>query len=142
MQRAVPGNVDGYPDTFEYNGATSTLHVGRGEFAPVSHEVFALEVSGLRVVQSWLKYRMKNGAGRKSSPLDDIRPERWTGQLTTELLQLLWLLEATIEGYPAQAELLAAVVEGDCFQAEDLPKVPVGMREPPKEPDVNGSLFD
>jgi hypothetical protein len=85
---------------------------------------------------------MKNGAGRKSSPLDDIRPERWTGQLTTELLQLLWLLEATIEGYPAQAELLAAVVEGDCFQAEDLPKVPVGMREPPKEPDVNGSLFD
>jgi len=140
--KAVPGNVDGYPEAFEYNGATSTLHVGRGEFAPVSREVFELEVSGLRVVQSWLKYRMSNGAGKKSSPLDDIRPERWTGQLTTELLQLLWILEATIEGYPAQAKLLAAVVEGDCFQSEELPNVPVGIREPPREPDVNGSLFE
>ena len=30
----------------------------------------AFEVSGLKVVQSWLKYRMKKGAGKKSSSLD------------------------------------------------------------------------
>jgi predicted helicase len=27
--RAVPGDADGYPDSFEYNDATKTLHVGQ-----------------------------------------------------------------------------------------------------------------
>ena len=84
---AVPGDADGYPETFTYNDETATLHVGAGEFAPVAPDVYAFEVSGLKVVQSWLKYRMKKGAGRKSSPLDHIRPERWTSQFTTELLE-------------------------------------------------------
>ena len=87
--KAVPGDPDGYPHSFDYNDGTQTLHVGEGAFEPVAPEVFEFEVSGLKVVRSWLKYRMKKGAGRKSSPLDDIRPERWTGQFTTELLELL-----------------------------------------------------
>ncbi len=84
---------------------------------------------------------MKKGAGKKSSPLDDIRPEHWTGQFTTELLELLWVLEATIEGYPAQTKLLDAVVAGPCFQADELPPVPEAMRKPPKPP-REGDLFD
>ncbi|MBN1867679.1 N-6 DNA methylase [Candidatus Sumerlaeota bacterium] len=95
--KAVPGHAEGYPEDFDYNENTRTLRVGDGEFAPVAPEVFAFEVSGLKVVQSWLKYRMKRGAGKKSSPLDDIRPERWASQFTTELLELLWVLEATVE---------------------------------------------
>ena len=70
--KAVPGDADGYPETFEYIDATRTLRVGVGEFAPVAPELFAFEVSGLKVVQSWLKYRMKKGAGKKSSPLDEL----------------------------------------------------------------------
>lgn len=136
---AVPGDADGYPETFNYNDETATLHVGTGEFAPVPPEVFAFEVSGLKVVQSWLKYRMKKGAGRKSSPLDDIRPERWTSQFTTELLELLWVLEATLATYPLQAQLLEEVIAGDCFHAEELPAVPEEMRKPPKS--VKKGLF-
>ena len=74
---------------------------------------------------------MKKGAGRKSSPLDDIRPLRWTGQFTTELLELLWVLEATVTGYPEQEILLEAIVAGDCFQADELPPVPDAMRKAP-----------
>jgi hypothetical protein len=74
---------------------------------------------------------MRKGAGKKSSPLDDIRPERWTGQLTTELLELLWVLEATVAGYPEQARLLDEVVSGQCFRADELPEVPAAMRQPP-----------
>ncbi len=129
--KAVPGKPEDYPDSFEYDESTRTLRVGKGEFRPVSREVYEFEVSGLKVVQSWLKYRMKEGAGRKSSPLDDIRPERWTSQFTTELLELLWVLEATLAMYPEQAELLEAVVNGPCFEAEDLPDVPEQMRKPP-----------
>ena len=129
--KAVPGETDGYPEAFHYDDAAQTLHVGGGAFAPVTPAVYGFEVSGLKVVQSWLGYRMKKGAGKKSSPLDDIRPARWTGQFTTELLELLWVLEATLDGYPEQARLLDAVVAGPCFQADDLPPVPDDMRKPP-----------
>ena len=140
--QAVPGDADGYPDSFTYADATRTLHVGSGEFAPVAPAVYEFEVSGLKVVQSWLSYRMKSGAGRKSSPLDDIRPARWTSAFTTELLELLWVLEATLATYPEQEKLLKAVIEGDCFQADDLPPVPDDMRRPPRARAVARDLFD
>ncbi len=140
--KAVPGYSDGYPEDFDYNENTRTLRVGEGEFAPVAPEVFMFEVSGLKVVQSWLKYRMKRGAGKKSSPLDDIRPERWSSQFTTELLELLWVLETTIEGYPEQAKLLEDVISGECFTADELPPVPEQMRKPPKARTAETDLFD
>jgi hypothetical protein len=129
--KAVPGDRDGYPESFDYNDATRMLRVGGGRFAPVASEVFELEVSGLKIVQSWLGYRMKKGAGKKSSPLDQIRPERWPGQFTTELLELLWVLEATVAGYPEQAKLLEAVVTGRCFSGDEMPPVPDEARKPP-----------
>ncbi len=137
--KGVPRDPESYPDTFTYSDVTQILRVGEGEFKPVPPEVFEFEVSGLKVVQSWLKYRMKRGAGRKSSPLDEIRPERWTSQFTTELLHLLWVLEATVENYPDQARLLEAIVESDCFSADELPSVPDEMRKPPKA--IKGDLF-
>jgi hypothetical protein len=137
----VPGDPEGYPESFSYKEASRTLQVGAGEFAPVAPEVFDFEVSGLKVVQSWLKYRLRGGAGRKSSPLDEIRPERWTGDFTTELLELLWVLEETVEGYPEQARLLEAVVEGSCFQAEELPSVPEECRRP-LEPMAGGHYYE
>ena len=130
--QAIPGDAEGYPDSFAYSDATRTLHVGDGAFVPVAPHVYEFEVSGLKVVQSWLKYRMRKGAGRKSSPLDDIRPARWTSAFTTELLELLWVLEATAAVYPEQERLLKAVVEGAYFQADDLPPVPASRRKPPR----------
>ena len=130
--KAVSEDADAYPETFRYDEAGKVLHVGTGEFAPVTEEVYEFEVSGLKVVQSWLNYRMKRGAGRKSSPLDDIRPERWTSDFTTELLELLWVLEATTAGYAQQAKLLEAVVRGPCFAKDELPAVPEAARKPPK----------
>jgi hypothetical protein len=107
--KPVPASPAEYPDRFEYVEATKTLHVGQGQFAPVASDVYDFEVSGLKVVQSWLGYRMKHPKGKKSSPLDDIRPESWTSEFTTELLELLWILEATIAEYPRMEKLLAAV---------------------------------
>ena len=140
--QAVPGNADGYPGAFTYAVATRTLHVGEGAFAPVVPEIYEFEVSGLKVMQSWLKYRMKKRAGRKSSPLDDIRPARWTSAFTTELLELLWVLEATVALYPEQANLLKAVVESACLQADDLPPVPDDSRKPPRVQAFADDLFD
>jgi len=139
--KAVPPDADNYPEKFEYNDATKTLHVGAGEFAPVEPEVYEFEVSGLKVVQSWLGYRKKKPKGKKSSPLDKINPETWPTEFTDELLELLWVLEATVAGYPAQAKLLSAVVKGPCFKADELPAVPPESRKPPLRP-KQPVLFD
>jgi hypothetical protein len=117
------------------------LHVGAGAFAPVAPEVYEFEVSGLKVVQSWLGYRMKKPKGRKSSPLDGITPDRWPSEFTTELLELLWVLEGTIAEYPAQAKLLSSVVKGPCFKVDELPAVSDEARKPPARPTANG-LYD
>lgn len=139
--KAVPAGAECFPEDFGHNETTGIPRVGEGEFSPVSQEVFEFEVSGLKPVQSWLKHRMKKGAGRKSSPLDDIRPENWSSHFTTELLELLWVVEATVEGYPDQAKLLVEVIEGDCFTAAELPAVPEDMRKPPKAGlDADGQL--
>ncbi len=130
--KAVPGDEAGYPDDYEYNEPTKTLRVGAGEFAPVEPEVYEFEVSGLKVVQSWLGYRMKEPKGKKSSPLDDINPTRWPPEFTTELLELLWVLEHTLAEYPKQADLLDRVLAGPLFTADELPGVPDHLRKPPK----------
>ena len=50
---------------FVYDEAARTLRISGGEFAPVEPAVYEFEVSGLKVVRSWLKYRMQRGGGRK-----------------------------------------------------------------------------
>lgn len=130
--RAVPSTPEGYPESFSYDASNEALHVGAGRFGPVSQQVWEFGVSGLQVVNSWLSYRMKDGAGRKSSPLDDIRPERWTADLTEELLRLLWILETTIALYPELARNLDAVIESDVWTAAELPVPSAEERKPPK----------
>ena len=87
----APVSLDDYPADHEYDAAIQTLRVGDGEFAPVAPEVWEFSVSGYQVVRSWLDRRKLEPSGRKSSPLDRIRPERW--DFTQELLELIWILE-------------------------------------------------
>lgn len=131
--KAVSDKPTDYPDDFDYNEQHRRLTVGTGTFEPVERDVYEFEVSGLQVLQSWLGYRMQSGKGKKSSPLDDIRPERWTAQFTTELLELLWVLEATLALYPEQAKLLGHVMDGAVFHAGELPDVPEVARRGPRE---------
>ena len=138
---AVSQNADDYPDKFRYTPETQTLRVGKGEFVQVAPEVYNFRVSGLNPLQSWLKYRMKGGAGRKSSPLDDIRPAAWTAQFTRELLELIWTLEATLAVYPEQEKLLDDVIGGELLMAGELPAPTDGMRKPPRPPAAGKRLI-
>ena len=110
---------DEYPTDCAYNPQTQVLYVGDGAFSPVKSEVWDYSVSGLQVVKSWLDYRKKNRKGRKSSALDEIRPERW--DFTEELLELLWVLEATIDLQPEGESLLAEVCASELFSGDELP---------------------
>ena len=108
---AVSQDPDRYPTEFVYDEDAQELRVGYGAFGPVSAAVWSYEVSGLQVVASWLGYRMKVRAGRKTSPLDVIQPETWATDLTDELLRLLWILERTVEISRDQEALLPRILE-------------------------------
>ena len=130
-----------YPNRFSYDPVKQEIAVGDGRFGPVASEIWAFEVSGLKVVHSWLGYRMKKRAGRKSSPLDDIRPERWTARMSDELLELLWVVEATLKMEPELEKVLDTVVAGPCFTADELPQPKPEERKPPKAKSAAGGLL-
>ena len=130
---------DKYPPDFSYNQQTRVLKVGEGEFSPVGPEVWDYSVSGLQVVKSWLDYRKLDRKGRKSSVLDKIRPERW--DFTEELLELLWVIEATIDLQPAGAALLQEVCASELFSSDELPSPTDEERRPPSNAPTEGSQF-
>lgn len=130
--KAIPTHAEGYPESFTYDAARRTLQVGEGEFAPVSAAAWDFGVSGLEVVKSWLAYRMKAGAGRRSSPLDEIRTERWTAEMTDELLQLVWVLEATLGLFPELRRNLDHIVAGPVVLASELPPPKAYERAAPR----------
>jgi hypothetical protein len=86
----------------------------------------------LHVVKSWLSYRMKEGAGKRSSPLDEIRPERWPASFTEELCRQLWIVEQTLDLIPKVSELLDKIVDGPIFDADELPSPTGEERAAPK----------
>ena len=116
----VPTTREEYPESFYYDEIAHELFVGKGVFSHIRPEVWDFSVSGLQVVKSWLAYRMKNRAGRKSSPLDEIRPEIWT--FDDELLDLLWVLDNTIDLLPLVNQNLESILQSDLFSAGDFPK--------------------
>lgn len=127
-----PVQTGALPDRFSYDASRQILIVGDGEFGPVSSDLYEFEVSGLKVVQSWLGYRMKSRKGRKSSPLDAITPNSWTADYTSELLRLLNLLTRTLAFYPEQAALLDEITRGPLIDAATLGPVPDAYRAAPK----------
>lgn len=83
----------------------------------------------MRVVESWLGYRMARRKGKRSSPLDEIGPERWTH--TPELLRLLAIIEHTVKVTPDASDLLAEVVGGLLVDPALLPVPTDAERKPP-----------
>lgn len=129
--RPIPQTAAGYPEHHSYDPVTRELRVGEGAFGPVAPGVRAYEVSGLDVIGSWLDYRLRDGAGRRSSPLDDVRPSVWPETFTTELLELLWVLERTVALGPQLDDVLEAVVAGPTIPSVDLPEPTGEERKPP-----------
>ena len=96
----------------------------------MSPEVWNYSVSGLQVVKSWLDRRKLDGSGRKTSPLDKIRPERW--EFTEELLEFLWVLEATLALQLEGEALLHEVCSSQLLTKYELPTPSAHERQAPK----------
>ena len=126
----TPNTAEDYPEDYGYNEEKQELRVGTGVFGGVRREVWDFSVSGFQVVDSWLGYRMKERSGKKSSELDKIRPTSW--QFDDELLELLWLLDATVDRLPMLASLFEELLMAEHFKSEDFPKPTAVEQKGPK----------
>lgn len=139
----IPDAEAAMPTTIAYDPVAETLSVGAGKIAPVPPEVWAYEVSGMKIVKHWFDRRKKEPDGRRSSPLDDIVPTRWEAAWTTELLQVINVLALLVELEPEQADLLERVGAGPLVSVADLTTagvLPVTKRPKAEQPPRPGQL--
>lgn len=136
--KGIPETEEAYPEDFSYDPRTKTLRIGVGEVSPVEPEVYSFAISGHEVLKSWLAYRSKGGAGNRSSPLDDLRPKLWTRRMNRELLELVWVLEASVEMLSVLDEFLDQVLGSSLFTADELPSPSEEEREPSKADEDSG----
>ena len=96
------------PSDYEYSAGDEILRVGDQVFRDVPLGVWSFEVGGMQVVKSWIGYRMVERAGRRSSPLDEIRPATW--DWPSELDHLIEKLIGTLDLEMEASELLGRAV--------------------------------
>ena len=136
---------DELPDSMSYDAGTQRLHVGKGFVANVSPEMWNYDISGKQVVWQWFSYRRKDrskpiiGDRRPPSPLEQIKPNGWLPEYTTDLLNLLRVLGRVTALEPAQAALLdkictAKLVTKTELQVAGLMDV---SEEPAEDCDIN-----
>lgn len=116
----IPDTEEGMPERITYDESTRTLHVGDGQIAPVSPEVWKYQVAGMWVLKHWFGYRKKNPSGNRTSALDHIIATTWTPAMTTELLELINVLGRCVELEPRQADLLDRIMAGPLITIDDL----------------------
>jgi len=135
-QRAVTELPEGRK-AIRYEEEEQLLHIGDGVVSGVRPDVWSYAVSGWPVVRRWLEHRTRQGRGRHSSELDEIRPTTWSDSWNDELLDLLRALTATCELRVQQDALLERICKGAQISSDDLPKPTDAQRAvPPTKPSV------
>src|SRR6266568_2612135 len=119
---SIPYTSAEMPETVRYEEQTRTIYIGTtGRVAPVPAAVWDYRVGGTRVVDKWIRYRLKTPRGRPaSSPLDKINATSWPQAFNDDLLELLNVLGRLVELEPAQETLLADVCANPLIDATEL----------------------
>ncbi|WP_404434200.1 N-6 DNA methylase [Microbacterium lacus] len=112
--------VKDLPERLDYDIARQEILIGGGRFGPVSQEVYEYAVGGRSVVKSWVDYRAKAPAGKRTSPLDEIVPSAWEPEWSHDLVEVLTVLTRLIELESAQGELLSQILESALLTCHDL----------------------
>ena len=117
---AIPSAPEPLPDEMDYDPATRRLKVGNGYVENVTPEMWAYEVSGKQVLWHWFSTKPPMGDKRPPSPLEQIVPDGWLPEYTTDLLHLLHVLGRLIALEPRQADLLDRICASRLLSAEEL----------------------
>lgn len=147
----ISSKPEKFPDTINYDADKNRLIVGDGFIDNVSSSVWAYDVSGKHVLTQWFSYRKLHrerpviGDRRPPSTLNNIQPDHWLPEYTTELLNVLNVLTLLVEIEPVQADLLERICAGPLLSHETLtaagalatpPKIEKLKKQKSKEPQL------
>lgn len=118
----IPYSVQEMPESVYYDEQSQTIYIGNtGRVAPVPPAVWGYRVGGMRIIDKWIRYRLKNPRGRpSSSPLDLVNVPNWTQHFNDDLLSLLGALSQLVTLEPAQDILLNDVCDGPMIDTRRL----------------------
>ena len=122
----IPTEPALFPNSIHYDHAACELHVGQGFVKNVPKQVWEYEVSGKQVLIQWFSYRRLDrsrpimGDRRPPSRLDNIQPDAWLAEYTTELLNLLHVLGRLVKLESHQADLLERICDAPNLHVDDL----------------------
>ena len=122
----IPADPDRFPDRIQYDADSRRLRIGDGFIDNVPRSVWEYEVSGKQVLVQWFSYRRLDrsrpiiGDRRRPSPLENVQPDGWLSEYTTELMNVLNVLGRLIALEPRQADLLNRICDGPLVSADDL----------------------
>ncbi len=123
---AIPTRPDRFPNHIDYYPAARRLKVGDGFIDNVPSAVWAYEVSGQQVLVQWFSYRRRDrsrpiiGNRRPPSALEEIQPDGWLAEYTTELMNVLHVLGRLVALEPHQSDLLNRICDAPVLSADDL----------------------
>ena len=121
----IPTAPGKFPDRISYDANLSRLEIGEGFIDNVPPAVWAYEVSGKQVLPQWFSYRRLDrsrpiiGTRRPPSELQNIQPDTWLVEYTTELMDLLHVLSRLVDLESRQRDLLDRIC-GDELIDPDL----------------------
>ncbi|MBE7191045.1 MAG: N-6 DNA methylase [Gordonia polyisoprenivorans] len=116
------------PMTFSHDALVQTLVVGSGRWEHVPQAILDYRVGGIRVVSSWLKYRLARPVGKVSSPLDEVHDPAWPEQWSDELTEVLCAIAALIALHDDMDHLLREILAGPFVSEAEL--TAAGMTAP------------
>lgn len=122
----IPGAPESLPETMAYDAATKRLTIGKGHIINVPQAVWDYEVSGKNILKQWFSYRKFDrrkppmGDKRPPSPLQQIQPDHWLPEYTTDLIDLLHVLGRLVLLEPKQKDLLDRICAGPLIDADTL----------------------
>jgi hypothetical protein len=142
----IPDDEENMPDRIDYDDVSNTLQIGAGRIAPVTSAAWNYHVSNMRVVKHWFDYRKKTPSGNRVSFLDRVVASTWTAAMTTELLDLLHVVERCILAQPRQAQLLDDIMAAPQISVDDLHvarvlPVPLAATKGPRTSDGDTPLW-
>ncbi|WP_330304180.1 MULTISPECIES: type ISP restriction/modification enzyme [unclassified Streptomyces] len=126
---AVRVDPSDLPHSLAHDSERQALLVGKGVFLGVSERMRHYDVGGRKILDSWFAARCGKPKGRNISDLDWIRSERWTPRWSSELIEILKVLQNLTNLEPLQALLLERVLNGPLIEVAELTRR--GVLQPP-----------
>ncbi|MDC7685039.1 N-6 DNA methylase [Asticcacaulis sp. BYS171W] len=126
LEGAIPGSPSPLPDEISYDAGYRRLHIGGGYVENVSQQAFEYEVGGRNVIRQWFSYRKLDrsrpmiGERRQPSDLEKIAPDHWLDEYTTDLINLIHVLERLVRLETRQEELLQNICKSEIISFQKL----------------------